>query len=153
MSNHIDFDLFMRCLKLRSPKQIFQHIAHEASFFCETNPQELFDVFIARYNDYGVSGENGVAIFDVKSEKIKNPIMFVATFDLEIDLNHHDTSPVDIMVGVISPKSCGAEHLQRLASVARLFRSSDLCSALREIKSEDEMKMLFMPTQDWIIAA
>jgi len=153
ISKYIDFDLFIRCIGLRSSKQIFQHIAHEASFFCETRPQELFDTFIDRYNGYGVSGENGVAIFDVKSKKIKKPIMFVVTFDQEIDLNERDTSGVDLMVGVASPESYGAEHLQNLASIARLFRSHDLCSALRETKSEDEMKMLFMPSQDWIIAA
>ncbi len=150
---YIDFNLFIRCIGLRGSKQIFQHIAHETSFFCETNPQELFDIFIERYNNYGVSGENGVAIFDVKSRKIDKQIMFVATLDKEIDLNKHDTSSTDIIVGVISPESYGAEHLQSLAIIARLFRSHDLCSALRESKSEDEMKMLFMPSQDWMIAA
>lgn len=153
IAKYIDFDLYLNRIKVRNQKQAFQLMATEAAPMCGVPEDDLFEVFQDRYEQSGVSGENGVIILDVQSDDIKEPVMWAATIDKGVDFNMHDTKPADILVGIVSPKSYGTAHLRNLSSIARLFRAKNLCDALRETKNEDEMRMLFMPSQDWMIAA
>ena len=153
ISKYVDFDLFLNRIKAHSAKQAFQQIAQESAALCGASAPDLLDLIQSRFDEGGAHGEKGVSVFDLKSVKIKSSLMFVATFDQGLDLNAHDAQSVHAFVGVLSPFSSGAAHLQRLDCVSRLFRSNDLCATLRETRNEDEMRVLFMPDQDWMIAA
>lgn len=153
IAKELHFDVLMTDVKAQTQPKIFKILAQEAAPACGIDVDTLFNVFDQNADNRTFSLEDGVAIFDVKSAQIKTPALAMMTFDRDIDFNIMGGKPVNIMAAVLSPQSCGPLHLQRVASVARVLRSYDLCVALREVDNVDAMQVLFMPTQDWMLAA
>ena len=153
IAKELHFDVLMTDVKAQAQSKVFEILAKEAAPTCGVDADVLYNVFDQNAEDRTFSLEDGVAIFDVKSTHIKTPTLAVMTFDRDIDFNTMDGKPVNIMAAVLSPQSCGPVHLQRLANVSRVLRSHDLCMALREVDNTDAMRALFMPTQDWMLAA
>ncbi|PCJ03206.1 MAG: hypothetical protein COB14_00285 [Alphaproteobacteria bacterium] len=153
IAKEFHFDVLMTDVKAQTQPKIFEILAQEAAPLCEVEVGVLSDVLDQNAEDRTFPLEDGVAIFDVKSTHIKTPALAMMTFDRDIAFNTMDGKLVNIMAAVLSPQSCGPVHLQRLANVSRILRSHDLCMALREVDSADAMRALFMPTQDWMLAA
>lgn len=153
IAKEFHFDVLMTDVKAQTQPKIFEILAQEAAPLCEVAVDVLSDVLDQNAEDRTFSLGEGVAIFDVKSTHIKTPTLAMMTFDRDIAFNAMDGKYVNIMASVLSPQSCGPVHLQRLANVSRVLRSHDLCTALREVDSTDAMRALFMPTQDWMLAA
>ncbi len=153
ISKELHFDRFLIDLQAQSQQKIFDILAEETAIFCDTSIQHVRDVFEKRLGERTFGMGDGLAIFDVKSSIITKPMLVLARFDQELDFNSLDGKDVDLMVAVISPQNDVSSHLQRLAHVSRVLRSADLRSALRDARDIDAMKVLFMPTQDWMIAA
>ena len=147
------FDLYKANMKVQTQDRVFEALAEDVQSLCGTQSSVLLDIFKVRLAQRTFGMGDGVAIFDVKSTAVKKPVMVMATFDQEIDFDALDGKPVDIMASVISPLEDASAHLQRLASVSRLLKCEDLCQALRDAQNEDALRVLFMPTQDWMVAA
>jgi PTS system nitrogen regulatory IIA component len=153
IQNNIRFDMYMPNIKAQTQARIFEVLAEDLQDLCGAQSSVLMDIFNVRLSQRTFGMGDGVAIFDVKSTAIKRPVMLISTFDQDIDFDALDGRPVDIMAAVISPISDGSAHLQRLAGVSRLLKCDDLQQALRDAEHEDAMRVLFMPSQDWMIAA
>lgn len=149
----VDFDLFMNRIRVRDKDHLFQKIAKNLSPQCDSDSVQLYELLLRRVCTTSMSAEGGLVVFDLASHFIKNPVMVLATLERGIDFDAIDDKPVDIFAAVLSPVKNVSVHLQCLSTITRLFRSKDLQGALRCAHSLDEMKVLFMPTQDWIIAA
>ncbi len=149
----VDFDIYLNRVKIKESDHLLHILAKEVAPSCSVSANMLEDVFINRAASGGICVENGIAIFDMTSRFVKNSVSVIATIEWGIDFQAPDNRQVDLFVAVISPSNKVSAHLQHLSAIVRLFRSDDLCKALRNSRSVDEMKVLFMPTQDWIIAA
>ncbi len=149
----LNFDLHLPKMKVQTQSKAFELLAEDVESICGVQSSTLLDIFKVRLSQRSFGFGDGVSVFDVKSSAIKKPVLVMATFDHEIEFESLDDKPVDVMAAVISPLSDGAEHLQKLAVISRVLRCHDLCQALRDAKTEDEMKVLFMPSQDWMMAA
>ncbi len=149
----LHFDLYKANMKLQTQDKVFEALAQDVQSLCGAPSSVLLDIFKVRLAQRTFGMGDGVAIFDVKSTVIKKPVMVMATFDQEIDFDALDGRPVDVMAAVISPLDDVSTHLQCLASVSRLLKCEGLCQALRDAKDEDAMRVLFMPSQDWMVAA
>ena len=153
IQNNIRFDVYMPNIKAQTQDRVFEILAEDLQDLCGAPASALMDVFKVRLSQRTFGMGDGVAIFDMKSTVIKRPVMLISTFDQNIDFDALDGRPVDIMAAVISPFDDGPSHLQRLASVSRLLKCDDLQDALRDAGDEDAMRVLFMPSQDWMMAA
>ncbi len=147
------FDIFRVNVAARNQQGAFEELAQAAAPLCGLNRLALMDVFERRLLERTFGMGDGVAVFDVVSPRIQTPVLALFTFAHDIDFNALDGEPANIMAAVLSPSSADSAHLQRLAVVSRVLRSCDLCAALRDAEDLDTMRALFMPTQDWMIAA
>lgn len=150
---YLDFDYYLNRVKAGDGDFIFSRLVREISPHISVSDALMRDIISKRAMVGGMNVENGVCIFDIATDFVKKPVSAVFTLEHEIDLQASDSKFVDLFVAVISPSNNVSAHLQRLSAVARLFRSRDLCGALRGSCNADEMKVLFMPTQDWMVAA
>jgi len=55
-----------------------------------------------------------------------------------------DDRPVDLIVGLFAPPKAGAEHLRALAAVSRALRSPELREQLRQARTTDAIRALFV---------
>ena len=150
---YVDFDYYLNRVKASETGVLLARVAKEIAPHSSVSPALMNEILAQRESAGGISLENGIAMFDLTTRFITKPITLIASLEPEIDLEAPDNRPVDLFIAVISPANNVSAHLQRLSSVARLFRSKELCKALRSASSVDEMKVLFMPTQDWMVAA
>lgn len=153
ISKGLYFDRLLIDLKAQNQKQIFDILAKETALLTQGNADRIRSAFETRLGERTFGMGNGLSIFDIKSPAINKPVLILARFEQELDFNALDGKPVDLMAAVISPHNDVSEHLQKLAYISRVLRSKDLQSALRDAPNEDAMTVLFMPSQDWMIAA
>lgn len=73
----------------------------------------------------------GVAIPHVRSAAVTAPVGVLLRLARPIDFDSVDAAPVDLVLGMVTPTSCGQENLQALACAARTLRDPALTAALR----------------------
>ena len=68
-----------------------------------------------------------------------------------VDFEAMDKKKVDLIFGIVAPRSSSVDHLKALAKVSRLLRDKNICSKLRS--TEDKSALFSILTQDWDIKA
>ncbi len=149
----LDFDAYFSKLNLQKQADAFSVLAKHVAEFNHQKPKLIEKVFDARRKERTFGMGDGVAIFDVRTNFVSRPVLSLMTFDNKLDFNALDNQPVDIMVSLVSPQEDGPKHLQKLANVSRLMRSEDLRIAIRDAKTNDALRVLFLPSHDWMVAA
>lgn len=153
MFNHYHVDLYLPSMKGQTQKKIFQDLAEALSAHCVAPAPILEKVFDKRLSERTFGMEAGVAVFDVQSSLVKRPALVIASFESRVDFNALDGNPVDVMAAVVSPSGEAGRHLQKLSWVSRLLKNEVLCCGLRSARDEDAMRVLFLPDQEWMMAA
>lgn len=153
MQKELSFDFYLCQLNISTQDQAFQILSEKVHKKCGVDSSALLDIFSVRLAQRSFGMGDGVAVFDVKSSAIKKPVLTMVSFADCIDFDSLDDKPVDLMAAVISPLEDSSEHLQKLAHISRVLRCDALREALREARDPDAMRVLFMPSQDWMIAA
>ena len=64
--------------------------------------------------------------------------------DKKIDFDALDDQPVDLIFLLITPQSDTVGHLQALATISRVLRESQLCHAIRQANSREEIYALLV---------
>lgn len=59
-----------------------------------------------------------------------------------------DDQPVDLVFTIIIPEEATEEHLMILSSLARLFSDAELCAAVREAGSREEIAHIIASAED-----
>ena len=64
-----------------------------------------------------------------------------------------DDRPVDVLFALFAPPSGGTEHLRALAAVSRALRSAELRERLRQARTVDAVRALFVSDAAAVAAA
>ena len=73
--------------------------------------------------------------------------------DTPVAFDAVDDRPVDLLFALFAPPKDGAEHLRALAAVSRALRSSELREQLRQARTTDAVRALFVKDQPATTAA
>jgi len=65
-----------------------------------------------------------------------------------IDFDSPDAQPADLLFGLLVPKECTDEHLQVLATLAKMFSDISLCEKLRQCLTDED---LYAQLSDWAL--
>lgn len=149
----LDFDLFMPRMNAQTQKRVFDLLTFSISTKFGISKVGLGDAIDKRLAERTFGMGDGISVFDLKTSYVKRPIMAICSFEHKVNFDALDGQPVDVMAALISPLSDGPKHLQKLSMISRAMRSQELCTALRDANDQDMMRALFMPSQDWMIAA
>jgi len=63
-----------------------------------------------------------------------------------IDFDSPDAKPADLIFGLLVPENCTDEHLQVLATLAKMFSDTAFCDQLRNCQTDEE---LFAQISGW----
>ena len=149
----LSFDFVAADIKLQSRHDIYRMLSQALSPSSETNEKLLKDLLLCRWANSVYQMGEGVAVLEIAADEIQAPSLSLVRFDREIEFELTGLLPVKVLAVVLSPKSGVAKHLQKLATVTRILRSRDLCEALQDAKDEDEIRTLFTPSHNWMMAA
>ena len=101
---------------------------------------DIFDSLLSRERLGSTGLGTGVAIPHGRMTGIDTPIGAVITLKNGVDYDAIDRQPVDLLFALVVPEASTDEHLQILATLARMFSDRKLCESMRE--SQDAGKLL-----------
>ena len=89
----------------------------------EANAESVYDVLLERERLASTGVGSGVAIPHGRSDDFDELRAAVAIYPAGVDFDAVDGLPVNIIVGIIGPRSMPQKHLAALAGVSRVLRN------------------------------
>lgn len=123
-----------------SKKRLFETIARtisEDQF--SLSYDEVFSHLIAREKLGSTGLGEGIAIPHCRIDNCSQPTGALLTLKDAVDFDSPDGQSVDLVFALLVPQDAHQQHLDTLASLARLFSQPSLCDALRAADSAGEL--------------
>jgi len=105
----------------------------------ETKEKDIYHCLLEREKLGNTGIGNGVALPHSRSDKATTAVIAIITLKEPIDYDSIDRKPVDIAFGLLVPQEATQEHLNLLASIARIMSNENNKKALSEVKTAQEM--------------
>ena len=87
---------------------------------------------------------SGVAVPHARIEGLQRIFGVFVRLDTPVAYGSVDDRPVDLLFALFAPPRDGAEHLRALAAVSRAVRSPELRENLRQVRTIDAARALFV---------
>jgi PTS system nitrogen regulatory IIA component len=111
---------------------------HAASFVGIASDQIAAEVLKREALGSTGTGE-GVALPHARLKEMKKPFGLLVRLEKPIDFDAIDGKPVDLVFFLLLPLGSAGEHLNALASVARVLRKTEALDGLRRAKTGGEL--------------
>ncbi|SFS84526.1 PTS sugar transporter subunit IIA [Brevundimonas viscosa] len=86
----------------------------------------------------------GVAVPHARLEGVERVTAVFVRLDTPVAYGSVDDRPVDLLFALFAPPRAGADHLRALAAVSRALRSSEMREQLRQARTADAIRALFV---------
>ena len=87
---------------------------------------------------------SGVAVPHARLEGIARVTAVFVRLETPVAYGAVDDRPVDLLFALFAPPRDGADHLRALAAVSRALRSSEMREQLRQARTTDAIRALFV---------
>lgn len=126
-----------------SKKRLFETLARIISDDqISLSYDEVFSQLIARERLGSTGLGEGIAIPHCRIGNCSQPVGTLITLSEPIDFDAPDNQPVDLVFALLVPEEANQQHLDTLASLARLFSQKSFCADLRSAEDENSMYKL-----------
>jgi PTS system nitrogen regulatory IIA component len=107
---------------------------------------EIFDSLISRERLGSTGLGHGVAIPHGRVAGVKNAVAALIKLERGVDFDAPDREPVDLLFALLVPQESTDEHLEILATLARMFADP---STLASLRSADDGDALLDQVRHW----
>ena len=142
LSDLLHPDLVVVGVMANNKKILFQQLGALAGPPLGLDPSMVTNALAEREKLGSTGFGGGVAIPHARLPGLSRIVVIVARLAQPIEFNAIDDMPVDIVVGMLSPASAGADHLKALARVSGRFRDHGFVAKLRGAGSRDAIYAL-----------
>jgi PTS system nitrogen regulatory IIA component len=119
-------------IKGNGKKQVLQEIAGRLARITGLADRAIFETLLQRER-LGTTGiGQGIAIPHGRIAGLDRLVGLFAKLARPVDFEALDGEPVDLVFVLLAPEEAGADHLQALARIARLFRAPAIPQKLRQ---------------------
>ncbi|MCA0400101.1 MAG: PTS IIA-like nitrogen regulatory protein PtsN [Proteobacteria bacterium] len=119
-------------IKGNGKKQVLQELAAEAARVSGLSERAVFETLLQRERLGTTAIGQGIAIPHGRIAGLDKLVGLFARLARPIDFEALDGEPVDLVFVLLAPEDAGADHLQALAKIARLFRTPNMAQKLRQ---------------------
>lgn len=127
-----------------SKRQALHAVAEAAAQALGMEEARVFDALLEREALGSTGLGSGVAVPHARLPGIERVTGVFVRLDAPVAYESVDDRPVDLMFALFAPPRDGAEHLRALAAVSRALRSSELREQLRQARTTDAVRALFV---------
>lgn len=136
-----------------SKRQALHLVAEAAAHALGVTEARALDALLER-EALGSTGLGaGVAVPHARLEGIERVTAVFVRLDTPVAYGSVDDRPVDLMMALFAPPRDGAEHLRALAAVSRALRSPEMREQLRQARTTDAIRALFVKNTETATAA
>lgn len=133
-------------IKGTNKKQVLQDLSGQLARISGVPERAIFETLLQRER-LGTTGVGqGIAIPHGRISGLRRLVGLFARLQKPIDFEALDGEQVDLVFVLLAPEDAGADHLQALARIARLFRDAKLVQKLRQ--TEDPAALYAILTAD-----
>lgn len=127
-----------------SKRQALHAIAEVASQVLALPEARVLEALLER-EALGSTGLGaGVAVPHARLPGLERVVGVFVRLDTPVAYGSVDDRPVDLLFALFAPPSDGAEHLRALAAVSRAMRAPELREQLRQARTSDAIRALFV---------
>lgn len=131
-----------------SSKRQALHVVAEAAAQALKLPESRVLEALLEREALGSTGlGSGVAVPHARLEGVERVMAVFVRLDTPVAYGAVDDRPVDLMLALFAPPRDGAEHLRALAAVSRALRSPEMREQLRQARTVDAIRALFVKDQ------
>jgi len=127
-----------------SKRQALQVVADAAAQTFGQDDHRIFDALMEREALGSTGLGSGVAVPHARLEGLDRVRAVFVRLDAPVEYGAVDDRPVDLLFALFAPPRDGAEHLRALAAVSRAMRSPELREQLRQARTPDAIRALFV---------
>lgn len=142
-----ELTLVLPSVSAKTRRQIFEIISEQAALVSGASSAAIFARLMQKEKDESSATGNGIAIPNARLMRLQKTITIFMTLENKIDFGASDNRHVDIVCVLLSPRSDGILHLQRLSKISRLLKNAKLCDALRSASTEAELRAILESSQ------
>ncbi len=125
----------------RSVIEELVEVYRKQSGISSTEAGDIVNAVLNREAQASTAMENGIAIPHAKLENIKKSVVVIGVSRLGVDFGGDEGSKVFFLV--LAPKDNPTEHIQLLASIAKVCSSNLYSRMLANAKNNDDVYQLF----------
>lgn len=127
-----------------SKRQALFVVAETAAAALGLEAERVMEALLER-EALGATGlGSGVAVPHARIEGLDRVWGVFVRLDTPVAYGAVDDRPVDLMLALFAPPTGGAEHLRALAAVSRSLRAPELREQLRQARTVDAVRALFV---------
>ena len=127
-----------------SKRQALHVVATAAAEALGLEESRVFDALLERESLGSTGLGSGVAVPHARIDGIASVRAVFVRLDTPVAYASVDDRPVDLLFALFAPPKDGAEHLRALAAVSRALRSSEMREQLRQARTTDAIRALFV---------
>lgn len=127
-----------------SKRQALHAVAEAAGAALGVDQNRVFEALMEREALGSTGLGSGVAVPHARLSEIDRITAVFVRLDTPVAYDAVDDRPVDLLLALFAPPKDGAEHLRALAAVSRALRSAELREQLRQARTADAVRALFV---------
>jgi PTS system nitrogen regulatory IIA component len=127
-----------------SKRQALHLVASAAAQALGLKDADVYEALMER-EQLGSTGLGcGVAVPHARLKGLDRVTGVLVRLDQPVAYDAVDDRPVDLLFALFAPPAGGTEHLRALAAVSRALRSAEMRERLRQARTVDAVKALFV---------
>lgn len=127
-----------------SKRQALHAVAEAFAAASGMDADRTFEALLEREALGSTGLGSGVAVPHARINGLDRVRAVFVRLDTPIAYESLDDRPVDLLFALFAPLEAGAEHLRALAAVSRALRSPELREQLRQARTVDAIRALFV---------
>ncbi len=127
---------------------VLQRLAGQFAAAYDLDHAEILNDLLAREALGSTGFGRGVAIPHAHSDAVSRPTAALLRLEQPVNFAAADGLPVDLVIGLLSPKNAGVAHLHALAAISRLVRSDATHRAMVEAPDAEALYALIANATD-----
>ncbi len=124
---------------ISSKKRLLEFIANTVATQFSLPQSALFNNLLDRERLGSTGLGKGFAIPHARLVNLDTTIACFIRLDQPVNFEAPDNQPVDLVFAIIIPENATDEHLKILSSLAKIFSQSEICEAIRNAGSGEEV--------------
>lgn len=125
--------------EITSKKKLLEFIANQASHQLQLDEATLYSNLLDRERLGSTGLGKGFAIPHTRLAELETAIGVFIKLEHSINFEAPDNQPVDLIFAIIVPEQATDQHLQTLSTLAKVFSQADICQAIRDTGSSEEI--------------
>ena len=129
-------------IEVTSKKKLLELIANIIAERARLPESTIFSSLLNRERLGSTGLGSGFAVPHARLEQLEDTLGYFFRLKEAVNFEAPDGQPVDLVFTIVIPEQATEQHLVILSSLARIFSNEQVCNAIREADSKDEIAQI-----------